>query len=106
MEVVCRGLAQPVLNYSDFKQFCESLRLLLFVGGSAAIVANLLFFHPTRSAYWRLFSPFRWPALLLSRFSGPKGSQGVFDFEQEGCSKDSYGSVKTVAYRAFERAMM
>lgn len=105
MEIVCRSVSQPALSYNEFKQFCESFRLLLFVGGSAAIAVNMLICDPTRSAYWRLYSPLKWPALLFRPFRGPKGTKGVFDFEQTGLSKGPDGAVKTAAFAAFERTM-
>lgn len=105
IEVVSAGLVRRAQSYGEFKEFCESLRLLLFVFGSAAVATDLLFFHPTRSAYWRSLSPLRWPGLLLSSFSGAKGTNGIFDFEREGMTVGPDGNVKTAAYAAFERAI-
>lgn len=106
MAVLCRSLERPALSYNEFKQFCESLRLVLFAGGSALVAADMLFCHPTRSSYWRLFSPLRWPGLLFSPFRGPTGPHGVFDFEEAGLTTGPDGSVKTAAYSAFEKTMM
>ncbi|KAL8275323.1 hypothetical protein Esti_000772 [Eimeria stiedai] len=105
VEVLCRSLSQSALSYNEFKQFCESFRLVLFVGGSAVIAANMLLFAPTQSAYWRLYSPLRWPRLLVSPFRGASGTGGVFDFDETGLTKHSDGSVRTAAYTAFERTM-
>lgn len=105
LEVLCRGSSRAALSYNEFKQFCESLRLVLFVGGSALLAADMLLFHPTRSAYWNLFSPLKWPGLILKPFGGPKGSQGVFDFEQRGITKSPDGAVRTAAYAAFEKTI-
>ncbi|KAL8436010.1 hypothetical protein ACSSS7_002055 [Eimeria intestinalis] len=106
VEVLYRSLSHSALSYNEFKQFCESLRLLLFVGGSAVIATNMLLRAPTQSAYWRLFSPLKWPGLLLSPFRGAKGTGGVFDFDERGLTQQSDdGTVKTAAYTAFERAM-
>lgn len=103
LDVLCRGVSRRALSYNEFKQFCESLRLILFMGGSAAIAADLLLFHPTRSAYWRLFSPLKWPGLLISPFRSPKLPYGVFNFEQEALSKGPDGVVKTAAYAKYEK---
>ncbi|CDJ55973.1 hypothetical protein, conserved [Eimeria maxima] len=105
IEVVSSGLFRRANSYGEFKEFCESLRLLLFVFGSAGIATDLLFFHPTRSAYWRSLSPLRWPGLLLSQFRGSNGTGGDFDFEKEGMTTSPDGIVRTAAYAAFERAM-
>lgn len=105
LEVLCRSLSRTALSYNEFKQLCESLRLILFIGGSTALATDLLLFHPTRSAYWRVFSPHKWPGLLFSPFRSAKGSHGVFDFEQEALTKDRDGRVKTFAYATFGKTM-
>ncbi|OEH79693.1 hypothetical protein cyc_07535 [Cyclospora cayetanensis] len=105
VNVVCKGFCRPLYSYGELKQFSESLRLLLFVGGSALVAADMLFVHPTQSAYWRLFSPLRWPALMFSPFQGPKNTKGVFDFEEEGCIKGADGTVKTAAYATFGKVL-
>ncbi|KAL8429261.1 hypothetical protein Efla_005538 [Eimeria flavescens] len=105
MCVLRQGMSQSFLSYNEFKQFCESLRLLLFVGGSVVVAADMLFFHPTRAAYWRLFGPIKWPSLLMNPFKGQKGTSGVFEFEQKGLTKQPDGTVKTAAYSAFEKTL-
>ncbi|CDJ38930.1 hypothetical protein, conserved [Eimeria tenella] len=101
--VVSSGIYGRAQSYGEFKQFCESLRLLVFVIGSAALAADMLLIHPTRSAYWRSLSPLRWPGLFVCSFFGCKDTKGVFDYEQEGCTISPDGKIRTAAYAAFER---
>ena len=69
------------------------------------MAADMLFFHPTRSSYWLLFSPLKWPCLIFIPFTGPKGANGVFDFEQTGLTKSPDGAVRTTGFAAFLKTM-
>merc|ERR1719174_487500 len=62
------------LNYGDFKNKCEALRLFVFAGVVSGLAVHLMVFPLKSSYFYHAWSPTTLPKSLYSTFIGGTGS--------------------------------